>query len=157
MTSPRSLLASRLPLVVALGLAACHAPATATSPASGDPIAAARAAAAAFDHAQLIGDRATMERYLASDFVFVRGAGVVSDRAGFLAAFTDPAIKLEPFTVEHPVAIRLADTAVIIGGETTLRGTEKGEPFAEHFRYADVFELRDGRWQVVYTQVTMIK
>jgi hypothetical protein len=82
---------------------------------------------------------------------------VVSDRNAFIAAFTDPKTHLEPFVVEHPVAIRLAETAVIIGGEATLKGTDGGEPFSEHIRYADIFQLRDGRWQVVYTQVTMVK
>lgn len=127
------------------------------APASADPIAAVRAAAAEFDQAQLRGDGATLDRFFARDFVFVRGAGVVADRAAFLAAFTDPKQKLEPFTVEHSVAIRLADTAVLIGGETTLRGTDDGQPFAEHIHYADIFQLRDGRWQVVYTQVTPVK
>src|SRR4051812_48183111 len=89
--------------LASLGLLACHAPAAATTPIA-DPIAAARAAATEFDHAQLVGDRATMDRYLARDFVFVKGAGVVSDRAGFLAGFTDPDQKLEPFVIEHPVA-----------------------------------------------------
>lgn len=145
-----------LRLLFSLLLVACHAPAAATTPAA-DPIAAVKAAATEFDHAQLVGDRATMDRYLASDFVFVKGAGAVSDRAAFLAGFTDPDQKLEPFVIEHPVAIRLADQAVLIGGETTMRGTDKGTPFAEHFRYADIFQWRDGRWQVVYTQVTMIK
>ena len=46
---------------------------------------------------------------------------------------------------------------VLVGGETTLRGTDDGRPFAEHIRYSDIFQLRDGRWQVVYTQVTMVK
>jgi ketosteroid isomerase-like protein len=141
--------------------AACHAPELADTAAAAvphkDPIAAVKAAAAEFDRAQLRKDRATIDRYLASDFVFVRGAGVVSDRKAFLAAFTDPETTLEPFEIVNPVAIKLADTAVLIGGETTLRGTERGERFAEHFRYSDVFQLRDGRWQVVYTQVTMMK
>jgi ketosteroid isomerase-like protein len=137
-------------------LVACHPEAYVASP-TVDPIPAVKAAAAEFDQAQLRGDKQMIERYLASDFVFVRGAGVVSDRNAFIAAFTDPKTHLEPFVVEHPVAIRLADTAVIIGGEATLKGTDNGEPFSEHIRYADIFQLRDGRWQVVYTQVTMVK
>ncbi len=148
---------SALVLAFAGALAACHASPAATTPAATDPVAAAKAAATEFDHAQLVGDRATMERYLASDFVFVRGAGVVADRAAFIAAFTDPDQKLEPFVIDHPIAIRLADRAVLIGGEGTIRGTDKGAPFTEHFRYADIFQLRDGRWQVVYVQVTPIK
>ena len=147
-------------LAVALaapGLCACHPSAAGPVAPAADPIPVVKAAATEFDHAQLVRDRATIDRYLAADFVFVRGAGVVSDRNAFLAAFTDPKTHLEPFTIEHPVALRLADTCVLIGGEATLRGTDDGQPFAEHIRYADIFQLRDGRWQVVYTQVTMVK
>jgi ketosteroid isomerase-like protein len=145
-----------LGLPVLVSLVACHPEGYVSSP-TVDPIPAVKAAAAEFDQAQLHRDRKTIERYLASDFVFVRGAGVVSDRDAFIAAFTDPKTQLEPFAIEHPVAIKLADTAVIIGGEATLKGTDNGEPFSEHIRYADIFQLRDGRWQVVYTQVTMVK
>ena len=145
-----------LAFVSLASLVACHPEAYVTSP-TVDPIPAVKVAAAEFDQAQLRGDRKTIERYLANDFVFVRGAGVVSDRNAFIAAFTDPKTKLEPFVIEHPVAIKLADTAVIIGGEATLKGTDNGEPFSDHIRYADIFQLRDGRWQVVYTQVTMVK
>jgi hypothetical protein len=145
--------------LTSLALCACQSSAAAgpAAPGAVDPIPVVKAAATEFDHAQLVQDRATIERYLAPDFVFIRGAGVVSDRNAFLAAFTDPKTHLEPFTIEHPVALRLADTAVLIGGEATLRGTDDGQPFAEHIRYADIFQLRGGRWQVVYTQVTMVK
>jgi hypothetical protein len=46
---------------------------------------------------------------------------------------------------------------VIASGEVTLRGVEDGERFEEHIRFADVYLHRDGRWQVVYVQVTMVK
>jgi uncharacterized protein DUF4440 len=143
--------------LASLALCACHPSAAGPVVPAADPIPVVKAAATEFDHAQLVGDRATIDRFLATDFVFVRGAGVVSDRNAFIAAFTDPKTHLEPFTIEHPVALRLADTAVLIGGEATLRGSDDGQPFAEHIRYADIFQLRDGRWQVVYTQVTMVK
>lgn len=150
--------------VLAAALTACAAPKHAASSAppdapAGDPelLIAVRAAAAAFDAAQLHADRATLDRYLASDFVFVRGAGAVTDRTAFIAGFTDPKQTLEPFTVEHGLALQLAPTCVLIGGETTLHGTDGGVPFAEHIRYADIFQLREARWQVVYTQVTVVK
>ncbi|HET9624346.1 MAG TPA: nuclear transport factor 2 family protein [Kofleriaceae bacterium] len=136
-------------------LAAC-APAPA-HPATADLVAEVRAAAAAFDDAQLHGDRATLDRFLAADFVFIRGAGVVADRAAFLAAFSDPDQRFEPFEIVDRRAIVLGDAAVLIGGEATIRGTAHGAPFQDHFHYADIFQRRDGRWQVVYTQVTPIQ
>lgn len=137
-----------------LGLAAC-----ASSPkpiATADLEAEIKAAATAFDAAQLAHDRPTLERYLASDLVFVRGSGKVATRDDFLATFADTTLELEPFVIEHPVFVRLGERSGLVGGETVMRGKEKGEPFAEHFRYADTFVWRDGRWQVVYIQVTML-
>ncbi len=111
-------------------------------------------AAREFDAAQLNADRAALERFLAQDFVFVRGSGVVAGRDAFLASFASGTLKLDPFTVINPVFVDLGPDAAIVGGEATLTGTENGERFVERFRYADTFKRRDGRWQVVYVQVT---
>jgi hypothetical protein len=73
------------------------------------------------------------------------------------AARRSVALEGRRVTILHPIALRLADTAVPIGGESTMTGTDHGERFSEHFRCADIFQLRDGRWQLVYTQVTMVK
>jgi hypothetical protein len=146
--------------VALFAIAACAGSPSAVAPApvsAGDVVAQVQACAAEFDDAQLHGDRATLERYLAADFVFLRGAGVIADRNAFIAAFTDPAQHLEPFEIVNRRALRLADTAVLIGGSATIRGTDHGQPFTERFHYADIFQFRAGRWQVVYTQVTPVK
>lgn len=119
-----------------------------------DTEAAIRAASQAFDDAQLHGDRAALERFLAPDFVFVRGSGKVTDRREFIATFTDGTLKLEPFTITNRVFIGLGADAGIMAAEGTMRGTANGKPFVDHFRYADTFLRRDGRWRVVYVQVT---
>jgi hypothetical protein len=69
---------------------------------------------------------------------------------------TAAASVLEPYVITSPVFVRLGERSGLVGGETVMRGKEKGEAFAEHFRYADTFVWRDGRWQVVYIQVTML-
>ncbi|HLL23014.1 MAG TPA: nuclear transport factor 2 family protein [Kofleriaceae bacterium] len=137
-----------------LALAACH-PSPSPSPTT-DVEAEIKAAAKAFDDSQLRHDRAALERFLAEDMVFVRGSGKLSGRADFLATFANPAVELEPYVIEHPIFVRLGERSGLVGGETVMRGKENGTPFAEHFRYADVFAWRDGRWQVVYVQVTML-
>ena len=126
------------------------------SPATADLEAEIKAASRAFDDAQLAHDRPALERFLASDLVFVRGSGKVAGRDDFLATFADPTLELEPYVITNPTFVRLGERSGLVGGETVMRGKEKGEPFAEHFRYADIFAWRDGRWQVVYIQVTML-
>lgn len=122
-----------------------------------DLVAEVKVAAREFDDAQLRGDRSVLERYLAVDFLFVRGSGAVSGRADFIAAFTKPGQKLDPFVITNPVFARLGDGAVLVGGDAVLSGVDGGSRFSERIRYADIFAWRDGRWQVVYTQVTRLE
>lgn len=121
-----------------------------------DDNAEVRAAAKAFDEAQLKGDRAALERFLAPDFLFVRASGRIGDRRDFIDGFTSATQKLEPFTIVDPLFIRASGDVAIVGGEAWIRGTDGGKPIAEHFRYSDTFAKREGRWVVVYTQVTAL-
>jgi hypothetical protein len=115
------------------------------------------AASAAFDHAQLTHDRAALDRFLASDFKYVRGSGKFTGRDEFIAGFTDPEVTFEPFVITHRIFVPLGSEAGIVGGEGVIRGRDHGQPFEDRFRYADTFSWRDDRWQVVYVQVTPIK
>jgi ketosteroid isomerase-like protein len=152
------------PAAAAIALAGCGAAAApaaqapAADPMAGRDLAAeVRAAADEFDKAQLEHDGATIDRYLAADFVFVRGSGRKTDRADFLATFTEPTTTFEPFILEDRAFIVAGRDAVIATAKATLKGVEGGAAFEEHFRYADVFAWRDGRWQVIYVQVTPLK
>ena len=138
----------RLPLLAAFLLAPIAA---AQAP---DGNAEIRAAAQAFDDAQHRGDRAALERMLAPDFLFVRGSGRIGNAKDFIDGFTDPRSKLEPFTITDRLFLRVSPNVAIVGGEAWVKGTEEGKPFTRHFRYSDTFAKRDGRWVVVYTQVT---
>jgi hypothetical protein len=115
---------------------------------------AVMAASHAFDQAQLSGDRAELERYLAPDFRIVYSSGRVGDRAGFIANFTSPALQIAEIRVEAPYYSDLGRDAAIVGGVGIIRGTENGAPFEERFMFADTFVRRDGRWYAVYAQVT---
>lgn len=113
-----------------------------------------RAAAQAFDDAQLHGDRAVLERMLAPDYLLVHGSGKVGDRKDFIDGFTDPNAHLEPFDITDHLFVRPTPDTAIVGGDARVHGTDHGKPFAQHFRYSDFFARRSGQWVVVYTQVT---
>ena len=127
------------------------APAAAQAPSDNAEV---RAAAQAFDDAQLHGDRAVLERMLAPDFLLVHGSGRIGDKKDFIDGFTDPNAHLDPFDIRDRLFPRpTADTA-IVGGEAWVTGTDHGKAFKQHFRYSDYFAKRNGAWMVVYTQVT---
>lgn len=125
-------------------------------PAIADAISEVKALAQELDRAAVAKDAAVIERSFADDFIFVRGSGRVTDKASMVGGFTAPGFSVEPWVVEHPFAIELGPDAVIVGGEVTMKGIESNEPFTEHFRYSDTWKRRNGQWQIVYTQITMI-
>ncbi|MDQ2860548.1 MAG: nuclear transport factor 2 family protein [Pseudomonadota bacterium] len=109
-------------------------------------------AAAAYDKAQIAGDRAELERLLADDYTLVNSASQVEDKAQFIADYTAPGYRLDPFTVREPVEKVWTDGAVL-GGLVTLTGVDGGKPYAATLRFADVWARRSGKWQVIFTQV----
>src|ERR1700735_2002031 len=110
-------------------------------------------AAQAFDDAQLHHDRAAISSFLAPDFQYVTRKGLLLGREAFITNTTDPKESLEPFLVSDHRVLQLGLDAGIASGDSIVRGTVNGKPFADRFRYADVFARRNGLWVVVYTQV----
>jgi hypothetical protein len=113
-------------------------------------------AARDYDAAQAGGDRAALERLLADDYLLVNSSGARETKAELIADFTAPGYKLEPFTVRQPVERVWRDGAVL-GGLADLKGVDGGKPFAVTIAFADIWARRDGRWRVVFTQVTRPK
>jgi ketosteroid isomerase-like protein len=113
------------------------------------------AAAHAYDAAQVQGDRAALERLVADDYVLVNGAGVVQSKADLISGYVAPGFKLDPFVIEEPVEKVLGDTA-LLGGRVNMTGVDGGQRFALTARFVDTWAKRDGRWRVVYSQVTRV-
>ena len=114
------------------------------------------AASKAFDDAQFRHDRGALERFLAPDFLFIARSGEALTRSDFIAGATTPGEKLEPFVIRDHRIEPLGVDGGVVSGEGIIRGTHDGKPFSSHFRYADVFARRCGKWVVVYVQVTAL-
>lgn len=111
------------------------------------------AAAAAYDQAQIHGDRAALNRLLADDYVLVNSAGATETKAQFVAESADPQFKLDPFVVETPV-VRVWNDGAVLGGVATLSGSDHGKRFSARLRFTDVWARRGGAWRVIYTQAS---
>jgi hypothetical protein len=110
------------------------------------------AAVAAYDKAQIDSNRAELERWLADDYLLMNSGGATETKAQLIADYTAPGFDLEPFTIEQPVEKVWKDGAVM-GGIATIRGTDGGKRYEMRLRFADIWAKRNGRWQVIYTQV----
>jgi hypothetical protein len=87
--------------------------------------------------------------------VLISGSGRTESKAEFISDSTAPGFKIEPFTILEPVH-KVMGTTAILGGVVTLKGTSEGKPVAQRMRFSDVWQKRNGRWQVVYIQVTRL-
>ncbi len=114
-----------------------------------------QAAANALDAAIVAKDRATLGQLIAEDFLWVRGRGATGDKAAFIAALTAPTLTIEPFRPSDTRWLLSGDSAMLTGANA-MRGTEDGKPFTDRHRFADYWVRRDGRWRLVYIQVTSI-
>jgi hypothetical protein len=104
-----------------------------------------------YDQAQINSDKAALERLLAPDYQLANSGGKIETKAEFIADQLAPGYKLNPYTVEEPIE-RVMGEAALMGGVADLSGTSSGKAFSVRLRFLDVWQKRDGRWQVVFTQ-----
>jgi hypothetical protein len=112
-------------------------------------------ASAEFDKAQITSDGVTLARILGDELMLIAGSGRLESKADFIKDFTAPGFKLDPFTILEPVH-KLNGNIAILGGVVQFKGMEDGKPFSQRIRFSDFWEKRNGRWQVVYIQVTRL-
>jgi ketosteroid isomerase-like protein len=124
----------------------------AATPRTSDAASLARAVAA-YDAAQVTGDRKALQRLLADDYRLANSAGEVQAKASFIADLTDPAFHLNPFTVVSPVEQTWPETA-FRGGVARLAGSSGGKPFDACLRFVDVWHRYGSTWRVAYSQAT---
>jgi hypothetical protein len=111
------------------------------------------AASNAMDRAIVARDRTVLERLIAPDFVWVRGSGVRTDKAAFIAGLAATGVTIEPYTPQDGRWHKTSDLAVF-SAINELRGTEGGAPFVDRHSFCDVWRLDTAGWRLVYTQIT---
>ncbi len=107
-----------------------------------------------YDEAQIAGDRKELERLVADDYLIIRGNGTVGDKSVLIKVVAGEGLKNDRYVVERPFT-RVYGETVILGGWVHLTGTDHGKPYVQNARFADTWARRRGRWQVVFTSVTL--
>ncbi len=129
--------------------------ATAAVPATPNDEQLLRHQAAAWDEAIWRKNEPAIVANIGEGFRHVDGRGDASAKAQFVADLLDPALRLDPYTVQNLEVRLLGDTALLTG-ETVMTGTYAEKPFRSRYRYVDVYHRRNGRWAVVYIQITKL-
>ena len=152
---PKSSLARTISGALALSAASC-APAPAPSPAAGSEAKISRATEHARLAALVAGDAATAAAFHADDFQLVNPVGAVLSKAEYLGAVSSGQVD---YIVWRPaeISIRQEGRQAVIRYRSDLQVTVGGRalPRTPHW-HIDLYEKRDGKWQVVWSQATLV-
>lgn len=101
-------------------------------------------------------DAATLSRILSDDHTSVTSRGATQTKADVLADLKDQTSSTDS-CVDSNVKVRLYGDAAVVTGLGTRAGTNKGIAFKNRqVLWTDTFVKKDGRWQSVATQGTVI-
>ena len=101
-------------------------------------------------------DRPVIEALLASDWTVTDPSGRVLTRQQVLdETFSSSERRIETMTVDD-VRVRVLGDVAIATGLTRATGSYRGQQASVALRFTDIFHVRDGRWQVVASQGTLV-
>jgi hypothetical protein len=102
------------------------------------------------------GDRRFIEGLLSDDWTVIDQAGRVLSKQQVLGeTFTSTERRIEAMVVDD-VKVRLLGGAAVATGRTRATGSYRGQSATVTLRFTDVFQFRDGRWQIVASPGTTV-
>jgi len=104
--------------------------------------------------ANLKKDVATLDKIIADDYV-VNGPAGVSTKVQLLADIKSGDYKFDSMTMGDMKVRVFGETAIVTGSDDE-KSSYKGKDTSGHYTWTDVFVKRQGRWQAVATQATLI-
>jgi ketosteroid isomerase-like protein len=99
-------------------------------------------------------DRAALERIYADDYYCVHSNGVAMNKSAELAKNMSKENAWTDFVLDD-VVVRVFGDVGILTGRLTLNGAAKGFKAGAR-RFTDIFIRREGRWQLLNCQTTLV-
>ncbi|MHB8817349.1 MAG: nuclear transport factor 2 family protein [Steroidobacteraceae bacterium] len=110
------------------------------------------AAATAYDLAQFKSDRSELERLLANDYTLAGSDGKNQSKAEDIADAVAPQHKTTYVAISKQVR-KVWPSGAVLGGIVDAKGFDHGKAFVMRARFVDIWAKRNGRWQVIFTQI----
>ena len=98
-------------------------------------------------------DGPALDRIVSDDFHFVLADGATRNKEEELGPTKSGQIKFERLSAENVKVFVSGDTAIATG-IGIFKGTANGRPFEGRELFFDVYQKRDGRWQVLASRST---
>ncbi|HEX8139802.1 MAG TPA: nuclear transport factor 2 family protein [Pyrinomonadaceae bacterium] len=102
--------------------------------------------------ANIKGDKATLERMLAEDYIAIAADGKPYNKAQTLASM-EPAASVTSWSIDGAKLLSYGKDAATLTGIITFKTRE----MVERQQFTDTFVRRDGRWQAFASQSTVLK
>jgi ketosteroid isomerase-like protein len=96
-----------------------------------------------------------LEKLYADEYLFTEPTGITSDKAQDIANAKSKDYVITGFKLSDLKVHIYGDTSTVTG-RNSLQATFKGEEANGIYRFTDVFVKRNGRWQCVASQATMV-
>lgn len=109
----------------------------------------------AWNQAEMHHDANAASAILTGNFISVDHHGALETKSQYLADMKDMTFNPEEISNSDPTVYIYGDTAIVTSVYRT-RGTDKGKPFVHHGRFTDTWIKRDGKWQCIADQETLI-
>lgn len=108
-----------------------------------------------YDQATVRNDVVVLGRLVAEDYVLVNSDSTLQDKQSYLADFTVPGFRIDPYVMEEPV-LKLWGNTALTAGRLHLAWTQDGRRQNRQVRIAHIWAKDDGRWRLTYTQLTRV-
>jgi hypothetical protein len=92
----------------------------------------------------------------ADDFLLVTPGGRTYDKSQYLGAIADGSVSYEVFEPVEEIEVRLYERGAAIRYRSRIEVTADGERYSDRCWHTDLYEDRDGSWQIVWSQATRI-
>jgi len=103
-------------------------------------------------------DMSGCESLHASDYQLITPGGATLSKDMYLGQIADGSLSYSRFEPEGDIAVRiLGPSAAVLRYRVSIEAAFPGGHDADRFWHTDIYERRDGRWQVVWSQATRIR
>ncbi len=96
-----------------------------------------------------------LEDLLDNSLTYTDYDGTLMDKAEFLAAVRNPALRTEQIASDSVVVRSYGDSAVVTGIHRE-KGVANGKPYVRRVRFTDTWVSQDNLWQCVASQSSLI-
>ena len=93
----------------------------------------------------------------ADAYQLITPGGAVLTKEGYLGGIASGALRYRQFEPDGEMAVRTWGSAAAVRYQVRIDIDWEGGRDSGRFWHTDIYEMRDGRWQVVWSQATRIR